>query len=145
MYGYDTVGSWYSSIANALNPVNQIKAAWGIASNPLNPLKQTQAIRNLFGGSRPAAAPPQMQYLPPGAYPPPAQQWGGVPPGYPPPAYAPPSGMPPTPAGFAPPPSYGAPPMFDYAAPMPVDVNALYGPQTGWDQAYGGSEAPGYW
>jgi hypothetical protein len=33
---------------------------------------------------------------------------------------------------------FGQPPMFDYAAPLPPDLNLLYGPQTGWDAAYSG-------
>jgi hypothetical protein len=92
-----------------LNPVNQVKAAWGVASNPLNPFAQTRAIKNLFTGGGRGPAP---QYMPPGAYDPQQQ-------------YAPPPPPPGYPPGFAPQayPSY---------APAP-----MYGGNTGWDASYG--------
>lgn len=138
MRGYDTVGFGLGDILNAANPINHLKAAYGVVSNPFNPLKQTQALLNIFrgpAGSRGGAQQPPPQYMPPGAYQPqPAPGWGAPPPGFPSPF---PSGYPPPPPGFAPM-GFGAPPTFDYAASMPVDLNALYGPQTGWDAAYGG-------
>ena len=115
--------SFFGTLTSVLNPVNQVKALahaadprnqaralWGIASNPFNPLKQTNALANLFrpgSGSSgrpspytpppmppmPPVAPPPM--MPPQGFPPPGsgmdasplpQAWGGMPsPGGPPP------------------------------------------------------------
>lgn len=158
MYGYDTVGiNW-----GVLNPLNHIRAAYTVATNPFNPGRQTAALRNLFTGGRSSAAPgarttaappppppaapwggapaggPGMSYMPPGAYPPPPPP---PPPGWA--AFAP-SGAPPVPPGFVPPTAgFGAPPTFDYAATMPVDLSLLYGPQTGWEESYSGGGGSG--
>ncbi len=66
---YPIVGFGLSNITNALNPVNQLKAAWGVVSNPFNPLKQTQSVLNMFrpggGAARPPAPPPPGYGAPP--------------------------------------------------------------------------------
>lgn len=97
---YPTIGFGFGDVVNVLNPVNHLKAGWGVVSNPFNPLKQTQAVLNAFrggrGGAAPSAAPPG--YAPQGwrAGGAPAPGWGAPPPVAPSPA------MPPGSAWFSP-------------------------------------------
>lgn len=167
---YPIVGWGLSNITNALNPVNQLKAAWGVVSNPFNPLKQTQAVANLFrsggGAARPPAPPPGYGAPPPGFYggappgygpPPPPPGWGGPPPpqfggAAPPPeglSYAP--QIPPTSqqpwGGFAPP--AASTPMYDpnqylaqTAPPLQQDFGSM---DTGWSAAYGDPNSGAGW
>ena len=113
--------SIFSSLKNALNPVNQLRVAYNVAKNPLDPFAQTRALTTLFTGPRASSPPPG---------------YGAPGPMYPPPPTAPyqpmPMGMTAPPGGYGPP-QYGP---ADYAQPF---VPAQYGPDTGWDAAYGGA------
>lgn len=168
---YPVIGWGLSNLTNALNPVNQLKAAWGVVSNPFNPMKQTSAVLNLFrpgGGSAPSRQPPPgYGGAPPG--------WGPAPPNTPPPGWgAPPpfpGGGPPSWANAAPPPgglSYQQPipptsaqpwggqpppasavPMYDpnqYLAQTAPPMASDYGPDpTGWQANYGDPNSGAGW
>jgi hypothetical protein len=162
----DQVASFWSGLGNvvktAINPTTPFRALAATVQNPFNPLKQTQAIANLFrGGSsspRPTAQPTAPTSLPggfggaatglrvptglaPGGF-------GGLPAGgYPPPLSSGPmsppwpSSMPPgAGSSYYPPPPMpsSSPPM--YGPPMPAD----YGGQTGWDASYGAGGGMSY-
>lgn len=156
--------SFWGGLANALNPVNQVKAVYNVAKNPLNPFAQTRAMVNLFrpgGGAPPvpgAGPPAGMRVMPP--YPPapmtaPPPAWGGAPnptalTAPPPPWGGPPSGaFPPGgfPLPFMPPqypqydPSSYVPqtpqPSYDWSASF-ASPPADFGTDTGWEAAYGG-------
>lgn len=162
----DHVGFGWSNITHALNPVNQVKMLYGVASNPLNPFKQTNAMLNLFrpggGGTRnlmPTSAAAYASPQPWGTPPPPMStgfQGYGPSAGPPPPwgaAAPPPQGLsyapqlPPTstqPWGGQPSPAASVP-MYDadqYLAQTAPPMAADFGPNTGWDSAYGGQ--PGF-
>jgi hypothetical protein len=146
--GPDTVGLGWSTLTHALNPINQAKALYNVAKNPLHPIdnirrltpglaapssgparptgSQTAAMRNMFrGNSAQQYAPSNVynpQYIPPGGYTPQYLQSGGY--------------------------NQQYVPQYNYGTGVNLssyDPNAYVAPTadwgeqpTGWDAAYGG-------
>jgi hypothetical protein len=164
-YGCPVVGSFFGSLANALNPVNVVKTAWNAGTMPFRVaygaakgitqpfVSETQKLRSLFGGGgsappQPPGMPPGMSYMPPGAYPS-APGWGAAPPPMAmAPQYAPPPPQYPQQPQYAPQyaPQYPQQPQYAPQYPQqpqydPAQYGAAFadfGDQpTGWNAAYG--------